>query len=256
MVDTLGQKEEPDPLPGLTWHTGSLLPYASLWSVIRRVVFLNALTANEIHLLGARQSGYLGMNSLIANYKVIDIPALAKNIGESVSAFQYSTLELLSPWTHQLFQVNTLRFCPECIARGFHSIFHCLVSISRCPIHNHLLVSHCRCARAISACLQPQLFSNPSLCECERCSFFTKHVARRPTIDPLATHAFDDLAKWIQLSSQRVHMMCVAEPWTTATGEGDLTKLLPIWSSLAGADIPKGVSEIELSAHSVVSHAN
>lgn len=252
MADTGVQKKGTDGPSNLTWHTGTLLPYASLWSTVHRLVYLNALTANEIHLLGTRQHGYLGMNSLIANYRVIDLPTLAKSLGEPLSAFNLSTLESLSLWTHQLFQVNVLRFCPECLAQGFHSIFHCLLAIFRCPIHHVTLEERCKCRRPVSACLNPQLFSSPCQCQCAKCHLFSRYIARRPTLDPLSAHAFDEIASWIQTSSKRIHMMCVAEPWKTATGEGELTQLLPIWSSLANVDVPLELSSERPRPNSVV----
>lgn len=245
MLDELPRRSDTDVVSDLTWHQGSLLPYTSLWSVMHRLVYLNALTAADVRRLGTRQYGYFGMNSLIANYNVISVSLLARRIHEPLAHFQYATLESLSPWTHHLFQVNALRFCRECLSLGFHSVFHCLLAVSRCPIHGGTLEDRCECGRSLSACLQQGMYNHPGQCGYCRRRYLSKESARHPALDPDSTHAFDEVANWMQSSSDRIYMMCVREPWQTSRGEGQVNQALPLWSELAGVPIPQSISNVQ-----------
>jgi site-specific recombinase XerD len=239
MLENQPEKSKTSASQRLVWHQGSVLPYSSLWSVVHRLSYLNLLNAVDLRYFGLRQHGYAGMNSLITNYKVIDIPSLAQAMQEPMGLFRHSTLESLSPWTHHLFQIHSLRFCPDCLKHGFHSIFHNLLLLSRCPIHETPLEDRCVCGRSISACLNSDLYLQPGQCVCGRPPFWSVENTRMPSLDPQTTKVFDEVSMWIQASSDRVSMMCVPEPWRNSTGEGDLIEMISTWSKLAGERIPE-----------------
>lgn len=81
--------------PGLTWHTGSVLPYASLWHTTLRVCALNALHPRDLPSRLARSPATV---ELIENRGDVNVVALAHALGESPEAFRWSTMGGLPLW--------------------------------------------------------------------------------------------------------------------------------------------------------------
>lgn len=52
----------------------------------------------------------------------------------------------LGPWTYAISTAKRLRLCHGCCTEGYHSIFHQIVGVARCPIHDQAIVTTCcRC---------------------------------------------------------------------------------------------------------------
>lgn len=225
----------------LIWHQGSIVLYESLWSVLHRLSCLNILYVDDMGFLRSRVDGYRGMNSLIVNYRLVDLASLAKCLEEPLYVFRLATLEKLSPWTHALFHKFTLRFCPQCLACGYHSALHGLKALGRCPIHDADLEHHCRCGKAISACLNRGLFSAPKQCDCGRMQFYAQERARRPTVSSESAEAFDEVARWVESSSRRVYMMCDHSDQRVAAYDAGIHQLMPVWSKLICSRVPTAI---------------
>lgn len=226
-------------LPELTWHAGSVLPYASLWHTMHRVVQLNGLTAHTLQPYMKRRLGYSAkQNSLITNDSMIDLGKLARALGEPASRFRLATLETLAPWTYQLFHTASVRFCRHCLGQGYHSTLMSLKAMTHCPIHNCEIEDTCTCGLGISACNRYELYQMPGQCDCGKLGFFTRETARRPSLPAEATRAFDELAMWLEQTSDRLVMMSVRDNWETVQGEGRLEWSAHQWSQLTGLQLP------------------
>lgn len=232
-------KTEASELSDLTWHAGSLLPYASLWHTMHRAVQLNSLTPRTIDPYAKRRLGYSAKhNSLITNDSVIDLAKFSRALGEPMANFRLATLEALAPWTYHLFHTSTVRFCRQCMGLGYHSTLMSMRAMERCPIHGCEIEDKCPCGRAISACTRSELYQIPGRCDCGKLGFFTRETARRPLLDREATKAFDELAQWLEKTSDRVIMMSVRDKWETFQGEGSLECSAQQWSDLTGLRLP------------------
>jgi hypothetical protein len=89
--------------------------------------------------------------------------------------------------TWALMQRNTIRFCPRCLAHGYHTYFFQLGSIKRCPIHDVELISNCRmCGSPAFGSSLRQGFSPlfSGLLHCQRC--------HQPPAGHLHIHKFFD----------------------------------------------------------------
>ena len=76
----------------LTWHAGSVLPYASLWHTVLRACVLNALHPRDLPSYLARPPANV---ELIVNRGHVDETALAHALGELPTVFRWSSLGAL-----------------------------------------------------------------------------------------------------------------------------------------------------------------
>ncbi|OYZ77764.1 MAG: hypothetical protein B7X65_14860 [Polaromonas sp. 39-63-25] len=206
---------------------------------MHRVVQLNARTPRLIDPYAKQRSRYSArQKSLITNNSVIDLGKLAHAMGEPISNFRLATLEALAPWTYHLFHTATVRFCRQCLGLGYHSTLMSMRAVERCPIHGCEIDDKCPCGRAISACVRSELFQIPGQCDCGKLGFFTRETARRPLLEPGETKAFDELAQWLEQTSDRVIMMSVKDKWETFQGEGSLECSAQQWSDLTKIRLP------------------
>lgn len=241
-----GPSTETVSLPDLTWHAGSVLPYASLWHTMHRVVQLNGLTFHTLQPYMKRRLGYSAkQNSLITNDSMIDLEKLARALGEPVSRFRLATLETLAPWTYPMFHTASVRFCRQCLGQGYHSTLMSLRAMTHCPIHGCEIEDTCPCGLGVSACNRSELYQMPGRCDCGKLGFFTRESARRPLLDPEATRAFDELAMWLEQTSERLIMMSVRDNWETVQGEGRLECSARQWSQLTGLQLPSAFAPPE-----------
>jgi hypothetical protein len=134
--------------PGLCWRPSWFNPLESLWSILRKFVFLNKATMKDLRdFLGEPPGGrawhsrmrldlnrYGGFDPLLlqhtfgVNQATLDdctvIPFIAKDEGKSLTS-------------------KCLRFCSSCLRDGFHSSLHQILLIRECPLHGEPLVRRC-----------------------------------------------------------------------------------------------------------------
>lgn len=184
----------------LTWHVGSVLPYASLWHTVLRVCALNALHPGDLPCGAARQTATVALLENRADG--IHLAALARSLGEAPEAFRWSTFVALPPWLQAALVVPRLRLCFACLAEGYHAALFSVSLLDTCPIHGTPLVERCHCG----ALFRPTLHSAADYgmagsCRCGRLHFFTRETCRRPTLAPAMTRVLDPLAAWLQALS-------------------------------------------------------
>ena len=72
-------------------------------------------------------------------------------------------------WRCKLNVRDHFRFCPDCLALGYHSIFYQLVALVRCPVHGVPLVSSCtQCHESTPRC-EPKWYAIDREYRCYRC---------------------------------------------------------------------------------------
>lgn len=191
----------------LTWHAGSVLPFASLWHTLRRLSSLNSLRTADLPdadpqcVPGVRSAFQPGTNLLYneaAGWKeAVSIRALATWLGEPPEIFQWSNLGRV-PHNLRFLIHDEFRICPTCIAKGYHSALLSLKLLEACPIHGSSLVSRCWCGRRFDCSFGPKALACAGHCECGRIGFFTGETCRRPTLRLDETRPLLEVAGWFE----------------------------------------------------------
>ncbi len=126
-----------------TWDESWVLPYESIWSMIHKFSALNMISLSEckklfkldeIHREVITELG--GKLSLIKLTKILGMGSgLDKNLVHEI-IHSSDRAWLLSPY---------LRSCHICFGHGYHSVFHQITVIKKCPIHQtELTITVCK----------------------------------------------------------------------------------------------------------------
>lgn len=206
----------------LTWHTGSILPFASLWHTLMRVAALNSLRVHELPDTdvhrdpGARSTKYYRA-SLLYNESSnrqgegISTRALARWLHEPAKAFEWSHLGRIPKSLRGLVH-DGFRICPQCSKLGYHSALMSLRLLETCPIHGCALLSRCHCGRPFDNRLGVSTLSRAGYCACGQLAFVSRDTLRRPIATPTDTQPFDAVAEWLS-DHQRVPSDPQARAW-------------------------------------------
>lgn len=199
------------PATTLTWHPGSVRPYASLWHTVMRVAALNRLKPRELPMaadpgstppqIGVPRKARLLFNERDdAGRPLIAIDRLAAQIGEPMSAFAWSHLGAVPRWSRMLVWPG-FRLCPACLADGYHSALLSVRLMQACPIHACALVNRCNCGQPLTGWLDTQRLGCASPCACGQLALFTRQTCRTVAMPAARTAALGPVAQWLQALS-------------------------------------------------------
>jgi len=184
----------------LSWHAGSILPYASLWHTVLRACALNALHPRDLPSSRARPPARVEL--LENDSGRVDVTAFAHALGETPAAFQWSTLGSLPAWLRGALTVPRPRLCLSCLADGYHSALFSISLLDVCPIHGTPLIDHCHCSAPFHTTLHSLSdFATAGSCRCGRLHFFTHETCRRPTLPAHRAQSLSPLAAWLDAMS-------------------------------------------------------
>lgn len=158
------------PMPSYCWREAWVSRYESAYSLLSKFALLNALTATDLaRLLVIKGKGL--------RTQMQRTPDLALH---DAAGFDLSTLTILlhlpEQGAEEAFLLPALdprdyvihpnlRFCPRCLARGFHAAMFQLDIVTRCPIHGCTLTERCpHCKGLIPYRLQHGTFVKPYAC--------------------------------------------------------------------------------------------
>lgn len=142
-------------LPGL-WDKTWVRPYESIWSILNTYKKVNIISDNAMLMkaLGIRT------NAPIAHDYFLSCGIFC-NISNKVNDFDKIISNLVPEWHKAQLEEITLKrdisdfftdkisYCPECMKNGYHSIFHQLKGIRKCPFHPEILLEEYRKERYI-----------------------------------------------------------------------------------------------------------
>lgn len=179
----------------LTWYPGTILPYESLWHVLLRATWLNDLRAGDIQKLYTRQkSPYMPDGCTVKNSRLV-----GRALGEPARVFSnFSVWEQFSYGVRCTLMCDRLRWCPACIEGGFHTLLGSILLVSRCPIHDSLLVSSCPVCNGRFSDNVRGLFVGNQSCRCGRTSFYSGDSVWNPVVSPVEANAWAPVAKWVK----------------------------------------------------------
>lgn len=223
----------------LTWHVGSILPYASLWHTVNRAIWLNALRPKElVEVTGlGRRRGDQSLRACETMFTPsIDIPRLASILGEPRSDFRNCTFGQLSSQAAERYVIPRIRWCPECIAHGYHSILGSLRLLAKCPIHGVPLLDQCpSCKGFFPSSIHPAHFERPAICGCGVTALLLPETCRKPTLSADLTRAWGPAQKWLK----DVEHVLQAQPGRSVPWlEAMHIALVPRWCEDLGISYP------------------
>lgn len=135
---------------GYCWRPECTYPYESLRSLLGKFMLLNHISlaqVNQIDWYGSSNKGpyTITVNSNLLTKNIfttkIDQVSFGTILGLSEEQIRFSTIE---PFLSNVaYEKSSLRYCPSCLAVGYHSPFHQLEIFSRCPIHQERLQKTC-----------------------------------------------------------------------------------------------------------------
>ena len=235
-------------VPRLTWHAGSVLPFASLWHTVHRVAAINAMRAKEfpfaLALDGrgrfARRVDLLFNESLsygeLAPGEALSIRGLADSLGEPTNAFAWAHLGWL-PRSSRCLLHPFIRICPACLREGFHSALFSLRLLGSCPIHRCEFVDSCLCGQRFDSAIDRQALLHAGCCACGRMAYFTSDTCRRPTLEPEAVKPLLPIAAWLQQMSGMSRPV-PQQPEVRAAHDRQFMPSLTHWCEALGISYP------------------
>lgn len=133
-----------------TWNPVVPAPYESAWMIFLKLLALNYCAPTDI-VKEIIKPGYPFPKKLdFRNSSWIDINRFAVMLGVDPQRLHLCFLDQLG-FPHVIpDEKGGIRFCPKCLAKGYHSVFFELGIIAGCPIHECLLTSACSsCATTV-----------------------------------------------------------------------------------------------------------
>ena len=132
----------------MNWHAGQLAMHESDWIALHRFLWLNSLDAKGLWRLLCRRDG---KRQYLYNCNVWDIVAKMQSWHVTAAAGKWiserSLAHLLGNELQSILLSDGVRFCPQCLALGFHSPIFYFPSLKTCPFHGCLLENTCPSCR-------------------------------------------------------------------------------------------------------------
>ncbi len=128
----------------LTWHPFDPAPYESGWSIFSKLLALNFCKPADLGRQ-IRWHGWAASRRLdFRDSSWIDFNRFSRLIGVTPNRLRAGFLDQLGfPQFTYRYGAPGIRFCPECLKYGYHSILFELALIKECPIHKKPLEKGC-----------------------------------------------------------------------------------------------------------------
>lgn len=135
----------------LTWHPFDPAPYESGWSIFIKLLALNFCKPTDLEHLIRKQGCAITRNLEFNDSSWIDFGRFSSLIGVTPNRLRAGFLDQLCfPQFTYSHDTHGIRFCPECLKFGYHSVFFDLALITECPIHQIPLQKGCTaCFKAV-----------------------------------------------------------------------------------------------------------
>lgn len=166
----------------INWRTGCVSRFESLWSIGQKFSYLNQVGFSDFVKVSAYRDGHYAPWRWAT---VIDPVRVARVIREPVNKLEFSYHDAFIPRIENAFIPRqhiereryrniegasvevSLRWCPACIERGFHSPAHQLPWLTYCLLHHCLLKNECpRCGATLSYVSAYTAFASRYRCKC------------------------------------------------------------------------------------------
>lgn len=182
----------------LTWYPGTVLPYASLWHTLVRATWLNDLRAGDIrHRVDGKRHRH--GEQATDHQRVRDLRAVASALAERQRALsQFAVIEQFPDVLRTFFMVPGLRWCPMCLAGGFHTLLGSIQLVTRCPLHAVPLIDACpQCAAKFTMGCRG-LAVRLRQCRCTSTRLLEPLSARQPSFRAEDVAVWAPVARWVR----------------------------------------------------------
>lgn len=140
-----------------TWRNEWINKNESIWSILEKFKYANALSNKEFYELTSITS-YTSDTYTIKKQKEsfkslvtltgFDRNRLKKVLGFDLIEYNHNNLKSITHLFNKDHRIESnmrkyLTFCPECLKEGYHSYWHQVAFHDKCPIHNSFLVDRC-----------------------------------------------------------------------------------------------------------------
>lgn len=133
-------------LPGL-WDKSWVRPYESIWSILNTYKAVNVISDYRtlMKVIGIDPNARVTHDYFISYGIFCNVSNKINDIDNILSNF---IPEWYKPQLEEItnkkdisdFFSDKISYCPECIKNGYHSIFHQLKGISKCPLHKNVFL--------------------------------------------------------------------------------------------------------------------
>ncbi|MCK6372778.1 MAG: hypothetical protein L6Q69_01595 [Zoogloea sp.] len=172
-------------------------PGESIWMRLSKFSFCNRMSVAEIARLFAADDGTAGTATMDLRIAVRwDLAALAKFMETSprdvLDAFCVSL-----PGANVSQAATELRYCPSCLASGFHGTWFQWHHVERCPVHDLALRGGCsQCDHPIAYALGRPLALSPLCCVHCRRDWVPSLARPAGRCEPLSAQAAALMRRW------------------------------------------------------------
>ena len=198
--------------PSYCWRTHWQTGYDSAFSLLSKFALLNGLSAGQVGMLfisatcGRKSALVRQLNLDLRDPTVFDLPAIAE-LCETTAETVASGFVLGRFAASPIESTDVLRYCVECLSRGFHSPLYQLKFIPQCPIHHLPLRQSCQyCGGIIPYRLTTAALKVPFACI--HCQKDWAPALRAPCADNIRLNAQESerLQNAIDVASMKSHL--------------------------------------------------
>ncbi len=197
--------------PGVrfNWRPESVAPYESAWSLVNKFVALNHVDIAETAWLLVRSEWAVAKRHSTSSIAVASARDLDPRRLQWLFELPGTMVDhaFIGPYRYPVITswgfdgiAENLRFCPECIRKGFHTPLFQVLAIAKCPIHLERLTEQCpRCNGATSYRCSRHTIENPYGCPCGH-SYFSDLGGSRwaPGISEAEGRQIERYLRWRQ----------------------------------------------------------
>jgi hypothetical protein len=172
-IDLFNLSEPKVALLQFTWNNNWIKKYESPWSIVEKFRYANnASEIDIINIIGYPKNRQTNSKKQDFNVlKGLDLDKFENLFGQLITDhFKHDLTELvgfLSTFRRNIFMRDVLHYCPKCLSKGHHSIFHQIKLWDRCVYHDVPLQNSCPvCKNQYSYSLKFKTFQKPFICKC------------------------------------------------------------------------------------------
>ena len=212
-----GPRASFDPGPGrgphgrrYAWRADAARPHESIWSLLQKFSFLNAVRNSQCVRLFRRMDSAHYRQVWDLGHEYLDLAALG---AATVGRRRLETTGLVEGYLGGAERVReflhlvgaTLRYCPLCLAEGFHSPVHQMLFLAACPVHGVALHDRCPACRGL---IRVDLKRSAPPFGCRQCRHAFWPAMGEPAAWPpqpgrrAADAAFAGVARWLRRASR------------------------------------------------------
>ncbi|MGM8216278.1 hypothetical protein ACLIA0_11970 [Bacillaceae bacterium W0354] len=138
-----------------TWRKKWINSTESPFSILEKFKMANNINKKELHQTFALQGeGLMKFNSKLSKWNLLTLEAYDDTKFKSIMGFSLVSLNianinrLLTPLDikgmhYTDFFYGELRYCEECLSKGYHSLIHQFLFTNLCPFHQYKLCRQC-----------------------------------------------------------------------------------------------------------------